>query len=146
MDTTVIIAILGFITTLVGGYYTFRSKLAELKQESKHESQTTVRAANELLFQQIQTELTRRDKRITELEQRLSYFEEQRAKRTEIIESEKTLNRKLSQDLEREQYKTENLEKELQGVKERIRSLEKENTILKRQVNGIETGLLGSTD
>ena len=144
MDTTaVVIAIIGFLGTLIGGYLTFRSKLAELKNEAKHESQTAIRAANELMFMQIQSDLTRRDQRIEQLEKKLTALEIERGKRQEEIYAERNVNRKLSQELDKEKYQAERLDKEINLLKDRVRHLEKENAVLKKQVNGLKTGMLG---
>ena len=102
--TALIIAVLGFLGTLVGGIFAFRSKLAELKREAKSESQTAIHAANQLLFEQIQTELIRRDKRIEELEAKIDHLEKEDDKRKEQLIAEQTLNRKISVELEKERY------------------------------------------
>lgn len=140
--TAVIVAVLGLSGTLVAGYYTFRAKLEELKAEAKVESRTAIRTANELMFQQIQVELTRRDGRINHLEGKIAALETERETRQIQIQVEQELNRKLSDQLEEEQERTAVLESQVIALQESVRQLKRENTALKKQVGKIETDIM----
>lgn len=144
MDTgSIITAVLTFITTLAGSYFTFNLRLKEIRKEQENQNNEAIQQATNLLFTQIQTELIRRDRRIEELEKKIDELEKEDSQRKELLAAEKSLNRKISNELDHERNCRRTLEADFNQLKNRVVELERENTLLKSKLKQIETGKLG---
>lgn len=141
--TSIITAVLTFITTLAGSYFTFNLRIKEIRKEQENHNSNAIKQANDLLFTQIQTELIRRDRRIEELEKKIDELEKEEWHRNELLAAEKNLNRKISNELDQERKCRRTLEGDFNKLKDRVLELEKENTLLKGKLKQIETGKLG---
>lgn len=148
MDTFVA-SLLSSITTIIVAYFTFSNKLKKQKQEAETSNQNAITTAQRLLFEQIQEELTRRNKRIEDLELKLELLEV----KIDKLESEKDSEQQHRQRLERENrilvnnLQTEHncrvkIEKDFDILRDRVQELERENKLLKSKLTKIETGEL----
>ena len=136
MDSTaIVIAVIGLLGTLITGYLTFRSRVSELKKQQKNESQVAINAASQLLFDQIQIELIRRDNRIEVLEKKIVKLEKEKEieswEREQRIEEEKLKADRLEEELTKERNYRIKIEKDFKELEQKVIKLQKENKELK---------------